>query len=88
MDIAYIKSLAKSLFIEEIKETPKEIRFKFASDFKEYNNIYKVLLKYFKENVVLYFGENPCFAIKLNTIKKEDALKIYREILLKIIENS
>ena len=30
MDIAYIKSRAKLLSIEEIKETPKEVKFKFA----------------------------------------------------------
>lgn len=88
MDIAYIKSLAKSLSIEEIKEMPKEIRFKFVSDFRGYNNIYKVLLKQFKENVVLYFGEVPSFAIKLNTIKKEEALNFYKEMLIKIIQNS
>ena len=88
MDIAYIKSLAKSLSIEEIKETPKEIRFKFAADFKGYNNIYKVLLKNFKENVVLYFGDVPSFAIKLNTIKKEEALNFYKEMLIKTIQNS
>ena len=88
MDIAYIKSLAKSLSIEEIKEMPKEIRFKFVEDFRGYNNIYKVLLKQFKENVVLYFGEVPSFAIKLNTIKKEEALNFYKEMLIKIIQNS
>ena len=88
MDIAYIKSLAKSLSIEEMKETPKELIFRFASDFKDYNSIYKVLLKYYKENVVLYFGENPSFSVKLSTIKKEEALKFYREILLKVTENS
>ena len=88
MDIAYIKSLAKSLSIEEIKEMPKEIRFKFVADFRGYNNIYKVLLKQFKENVVLYFGEVPSFAIKLNTIKKEEALNFYKEMLIKIIQNS
>ena len=88
MDIAYIKSLAKSLSIEEIKEMPKEIRFKFVADFKAYNNIYKVLLNQFKENVVLYFGEVPSFAIKLNTIKKEEALNFYKEMLIKIIQNS
>lgn len=88
MDIAYIKSLAKSLSIEEIKEMPKEIRFKFVEDFRDYNNIYKVLLKQFKENVVLYFGEVPSFAIKLNTIKKEEALNFYKEMLIKIIQNS
>ena len=67
---------------------PKEIRFKFVSDFRGYNNIYKVLLKQFKENVVLYFGEVPSFAIKLNTIKKEEALNFYKEMLINIIQNS
>ena len=38
MDIAYIKSKAKELNIEEIKETPKEIIFKFADGDKEYEN--------------------------------------------------
>lgn len=88
MDIAYIKSLAKTLSIEEIKETQKEVRFKFETNFKGFNKIYSILLKNFKENVVLYFGETPLFSIKLNTIKKEEALNFYKEILLIIIKNS
>ena len=34
MDIAYIKSLAKELLIEEIKEFKSEVRFKFPKNIK------------------------------------------------------
>jgi transcription-repair coupling factor (superfamily II helicase) len=88
MDIAYIKSLAKSLSVEEIKEMPNEIRFKFAEGYKNFNNVYRILLKNYKENVVLYFGETPFFAIKLSTIKKEDALNFYKDMLNEVIKNS
>ena len=88
MDIAYIKSLAKELLIEEIKETPKEVRFKFQQGYKDFNNIYKILLKKYKENIILYFGDTPFFAIKLNAIKKEEAINFYKEILKELIENS
>ena len=88
MDIAYIKSLAKSLSVEEIKEMPNEIRFKFAEGYKNFNNVYRILLKNYKENVVLYFGETPFFAIKSSTVKKEDALNFYKDMLSKVIKNS
>lgn len=88
MDIAYIKSLAKVLSIEEIKEMPAEVRFRFAQGYKNFNCVYNILLKKYKENVVLYFGEIPFFAVKLSTIKKEDALNFYKEILGEVIKNS
>ena len=44
MDIAYIKSQAKSLFIEEIKENPKDIVFKFADGDNDYKKIFKILI--------------------------------------------
>ena len=87
MDIAYIKSLAKKLLIEEIKETPKEIRFKFSNRYKEINSIYGLLLKNYKENVVLYFGESPFFAIKINSLRKEEMLDFYKKLLKELIEN-
>ena len=87
MDIAYIKSLAKKLLIEEIKETPKEIRFKFSNRHKDINSIYGLLLKNYKENVVLYFGESPFFAIKINSLRKEEMLDFYKKLLKELIEN-
>ena len=88
MDIAYIKSLAKELMIEEIKETPKEVRFKFPQGYESFNKIYHVLLKNYRDDVLLYFGETPFFAIKLASIKKEESLNLYKEILKLLIENS
>ena len=88
MDIAYIKSLAKVLLIEEIKENQKEIRFKFSKGFKNINEIYSVLLNKYKDNVVLYFGETPFFAVRNNTMKKEEMLNFYKTVLKELIENS
>ena len=88
MDIAYIKSLAKVLLIEEIKENQKEIRFKFSKGFKKINEIYSVLLNKYRDNVVLYFGEAPFFAVRINTIKREEMLNFYKTILKELIENS
>ena len=81
MDIAYIKSLCKGLYIEDIKEIAKELRFKFVKGYKGFEGIYSVLLKQYKDDVILYFGETPSFAIKLANIKKETALEYYKKLL-------
>ena len=88
MDIAYIKSICKGLYIEDIKETAKELRFKFVKGYKGFEDIYSVLLKQYKDDVILYFGETPSFAIKLANIKKETALEYYKKLLEDISENS
>ena len=59
MDIAYIKSICKGLYIEDIKETAKELRFKFVKGYKGFEDIYSVLLNQSKDDVILYFGETP-----------------------------
>ena len=81
MDIAYIKSICKGLYIEDIKETAKDLRFKFVKGYKGFEGIYSVLLKQYKDDVILYFGETPSFAIKLDNIKKEAALEYYKKLL-------
>ena len=81
MDIAYIKSICKGLYIEDIKEIAKELRFKFVKGYKGFEGIYSVLLKQYKDDVILYFGETPSFAIKLANIKKETALEYYKKLL-------
>ena len=88
MDIAYIKSICKGLYIEDIKETAKELRFKFVKGYKGFEDIYSVLLNQYKDDVILYFGETPSFAIKLDNIKKEAALEYYKKLLEDISENS
>lgn len=87
MDIAYIKSRAKILSIEEIKETPKEIKFIFADGNNNINNIYKYLLEYYKDKVFLMFGEKPYFGVRISEVKKEDILVLFKEILDNLTKN-
>ena len=87
MDIAYIKSRAKLLSIEEIKETPKEVRFIFADGTNNLNDIYKYLLLNYKDKVFLMFGEKPYFGIRSTEIKKESLLGMFKEILDDLTKN-
>ena len=86
MDIAYIKSKARSLNIEEIKETPKNIFFRFEEGDKGYKKIFKVLLENYKSNVILKFGKNPEFEFKKDSVKKEELLVFFKEMLDRIIK--
>lgn len=85
MDIAYIKNKAKTVFIEEIKEIPKEIVFKFAQGESDYSNIYVNLIKKYKDIIVLKFGLEPYFAFKIKGIKKENKLEFLKEVVDDII---
>ncbi|MBE6062563.1 MAG: transcription-repair coupling factor [Clostridium butyricum] len=85
MDIAYIKSQAKSLFIEEIKENTKDIIFRFSDNDCDYKKIFKVLITKYKESVVLRFGSKPFFAFRIKDIKKEEKLKFLKQVFNDII---
>ena len=85
MDIAYIKSLAKSLFVEEIKENSKDIVIKFADNDSDYKKIFKTLIHKYKNSVVLKFGTKPYFSFKLKDIKKEEKLEFLKEVFNDII---
>lgn len=87
MDIAYIKSRAKILSIEEIKETPKEIKFIFTDENKNLNKIYKYLLEHYKDKVFLMFGEKPYFGVRISEVKKEGILGLFKEILDSLTKN-
>lgn len=87
MDIAYIKSLAKSISIEEVKEIKEEVRFKFAKGAKELNKIYKYLLENYKGVVFIMFGENSYFAVRTSKVKKDKQLSFYKELLDNLIKN-
>ena len=86
MDIAYIKSRAKMLSIEEIKEMPKEIIFRFAEGDETYKKVFKQLIDKYKDNVLLKFGDNPSFIFKQGTQKKESLLAFFKEMLENLIK--
>lgn len=86
MDIAYIKSRAKMLSIEEIKETTNEVIFKFEAGNREYEKIFKTLMDDYKESILLRFGENPSFIFKEKEQKKENMLAFFKEMLENLIK--
>lgn len=81
MDIAYIKSKARLLNIEEIKEKPNEIVFEFQSRERTDKKIFKKLLEKYKSNILFKFGDKPSFAYRLMDGKKEDILCLFKEFL-------
>lgn len=81
MDIAYIKSRAKLIFIEEIKEMNNYITFKFVKDDDSYKEIFKKMLTNYKNNILLKFGDEPSFIFKPTEQKKEEILKFFKEML-------
>lgn len=87
MDIAYIKSRAKLLSIEDIKETSKEIIFKFADGDDSYKKIFKKLVDSYKDNILLKFGDKPAFTFKQGDQKKEHMLAFFKEMLDNLMKN-
>ncbi|MGL5615867.1 MAG: transcription-repair coupling factor [Sarcina sp.] len=86
MDIAYIKSKAKSINIEEIKEKGNEIIFEFQSRERTNKEIFLKVLKEHKENILIKLGEKPSFSYKFKEERKEDLLKIFKELLDDVTE--
>lgn len=73
------------IFIEEIKETFKEIIFRFVEGESEYKNIFKFLIEKYKDGIVLKFGLNLYFVFKLKNIKMENKLEFLKDVFNDII---
>lgn len=87
MDIAYIKSRAKLLSIEEIKESGNDVIFRFQAGDSNYEKIFKVIIEKYKDSIMLKFGEIPSFIFKLKDQKKENMLAFFKEMLENLIKN-
>lgn len=87
MDIAYIKSRAKLLSIEEIKESGNDVSFRFQAGDSDYEKIFKIIIEKYKDSIMLKFGEAPSFIFKLKDQKKENMLAFFKEMLENLIKN-
>ncbi|MDC0802607.1 MULTISPECIES: transcription-repair coupling factor [Clostridium] len=87
MDIAYIKSRAKLLSIEEIKESVNDVSFRFQAGDSDYEKIFKIIIEKYKDSIMLKFGEAPSFIFKLKDQKKENMLAFFKEMLENLIKN-
>jgi transcription-repair coupling factor (superfamily II helicase) len=81
MDIAYIRSMAKELGIEEIKEMKDEIVFTFESESRVDKDVMKGLLKNYSRKIVLKMNKKPGFGYRLKNVKRENILNDIKEIV-------
>jgi transcription-repair coupling factor (superfamily II helicase) len=88
MDIAYIKSRAKILSIEEIKETANDIIFSFVEGDDNYKKVFSNLINKYKNNILLKFGDKPSFIFKQGEYKKEQILALFKEMMDNLIINN
>ncbi|GFP77959.1 transcription-repair coupling factor [Clostridium fungisolvens] len=88
MDIAYIKSKARNLWIEDVKEKDGEVLFQFQSRDKVDKDIFKKLLEQYKNNIIIRMGDKPSFGYKLRDIKREDILPALKNMLNSLNKNT
>ena len=81
MDIAYIKSKAKILDIEEVKERKGEIIFEFQSRERTDKKIFVDVMKKYKNNTLLKFGDKPSFSYRFVEEEKESLTEIFKKLL-------
>ncbi|WP_160670482.1 transcription-repair coupling factor [Clostridium sp. C8-1-8] len=81
MDIAYIKSKARNLGIEDVKEKQGEVLFQFQSRDRVKKDIFKQLLEQYKNNIIIRMGDKPSFGYKLKDTKREDILPTLKNML-------
>lgn len=89
MNIAYLKSIAKGLGIEEIKQIAFEIVFTFKSNERISSNAMQGLIKQFNKRIVFKIGsQKPAFGYKLTNMKNEGLISELKEVLEYICKNS
>ena len=64
MDIAYIKSLARQIDIEEIKQEDRYIILKFAQNTDNCKKVFNKIFINYKDKAMLQFGEKPSILLK------------------------
>ncbi|KGM97141.1 transcription-repair coupling factor [Clostridium novyi A str. 4552] len=81
INIAYIKTIANSLGIVEVKEKPNEVIIKFQN--KEYINpkLIKGIMNKYSKNVMFKLGDEPSLGYNTRKIKKEELILHLREFL-------
>lgn len=82
MDIAYIRSIAKELAIEEIKEKGNQVLVQFESKDRLNEDIREGVKRKYNKIVSFKFGDKPILAYNLDNIKKEDLLDKLKEFIL------
>lgn len=87
IEIAYLRSIAKSLGIEEIKEIGNEIIFTFQDMDRLPEKLIKGIIAKYKRNIVFRIGSKasqnrrPIFVYKISDVKREELITKLLDIL-------
>jgi transcription-repair coupling factor (superfamily II helicase) len=81
MNIAYIRGIAKSLGIEEIKERREELLLQFESKDWIKDQLVNGLLGKYSKNISFKEEKKPTIVFKLTDVKKEELIAKVREIM-------
>jgi transcription-repair coupling factor (superfamily II helicase) len=80
--IAYMRSIAKRLGLEEIKELKEEVVLQFASRDRIDQDVVKGIVNKYSKSIIFKFGtEKPILGFKVKDLKKEDMIQQLVEVL-------
>lgn len=83
MNISYIRSLGRTIGIEEIKEKGNEIIFTFESKDSFDKKLVDYIIKNYNRKMAFKNDTKPLLIYKIDTIKKEELISNLKEILEK-----
>jgi transcription-repair coupling factor (superfamily II helicase) len=81
MNISYLRSVGKRLWIEEIKEKGNEVLFLFKSKEKIDKEVLKAVLRKYSKNIVLKVDDRPGFGYSLKNVKKDNLISNIKELM-------
>jgi transcription-repair coupling factor (superfamily II helicase) len=81
VNISYLRSVGKRLWIEEIKEKGNEVLFLFKSKEKIDKEVLKAVLRKYSKNIVLKVDDRPGFGYSLKNVKKDNLISNIKELM-------
>lgn len=91
INIAYIRSIAKKLGIEAIKEKGNEVLFEFENSERLNDSLISEIMRKYSKEIVLKHSSKATFGYKIGGLKKEiiiDNIKIMLESINKLLNKS
>ena len=81
IDIAYLRSIASSLGILEVKDKNTQIELQFENNEKINESLIKGILQNYSKEIVFKMGEKPIILYSLKNIKRDEMIKKLKELL-------
>ncbi|KOA18780.1 transcription-repair-coupling factor [Clostridium homopropionicum DSM 5847] len=81
INIAYLKSVANKIGIEEIKERPVEVEIKFQSRDFVNQGLIKNIIKKYNKRMSFKVGQEPVLGFSLKDVKKTELIQNLKEFL-------